>query len=67
MWDKVFTASLIAYAISSGLFVLGHYFLPDGSSVTFAGAVLVGVTGLSLGVSGIGAMLALVLKIKARR
>ena len=67
MWDKAFTASLVAYATSSGLFVLGHYFLPEGSPVTIAGAALLGVTGLFLGVAGIGMVLALLFKAKARR
>lgn len=67
MWDKVFTASLVAYAISSGLFVLGHYFLPEGSPVTYAGAALLGVTGLLMGVSGIGTVLTLLLKARLQR
>ena len=67
MWDKVFTASLVAYAVSSGLFVLGHYFLPEGSPVTIAGAVLLGLTGLLMGASGIGMVLALLLKARVQR
>ncbi len=67
MWDKVFTASLVAYATSSGLFVLGHYFLPEGSLVTYAGAALLGVTGLLMGVSGIGTVLTLLLKARLQR
>ena len=67
MWDKVFTASLVAYAVSSGLLVLGHYFLPEGSPVTLTGAALMAISGFSLGASGIGMVLALILKIKAQR
>ena len=67
MWEKVFTASLIAYAVSSGILVLGHYFLPEGSPVTLTGAMLMVISGFSMGASGIGMVLALILRIKARR
>ena len=67
MWDKAFTASLVAYAISSVVFLIGHYLLPTGSPVTLVGAALLGITGLSIGVSGAGLLLTLAFRVRVRR
>ena len=74
MWDRAFTASMVAYGISSALFLVGYFLLPflfpDGSSVpqvvTLVGAALLGIAGLAIGVSGIGLLLSLWPKVKVR-
>lgn len=66
MWDKLFTASLVGYAISGIVFLVGRYLLPALPSAEFAGAVLLGITGLAVGVTGLGMLLTLVFKVKAR-
>ena len=73
MWDKAFTASMVAYGISTAPFLLGHFLLPilfpDGSpvpqAVTLVGAVLLGIAGIFMGVSALGLLLSLLPKIRA--
>ena len=74
MWDKAFTASIVAYGISTALFLVGHFLMPvlfpDSSPVplvtTLVGAALLSISGLSIGVSGMGLLLSLWPKVRAR-
>ena len=66
MWDKLFTASLVGYAISGVIFLVGRYLLSTLPSAEFAGAVLLGITGLAVGISGLGMLLNLVFKAKVQ-
>ncbi len=74
MWDKAFTVSLTAYGISSALFLAGHFLLPVPfpeespipQMVTFVGAALLGIAGLSMGVTGIGMLIMLLFRAKAQ-
>ncbi|MCE2500741.1 MAG: hypothetical protein J4G13_07750 [Dehalococcoidia bacterium] len=51
MWDKMFTASLVAYSLSFVVFLIGHYVL-QLDSMTMTGIGLMGVTAMAMGISG---------------
>ena len=51
MWDKMFTASLVAYSLSFIVFLIGHYVL-QLYSITMTGIGLMGVTAMAMGISG---------------
>ena len=51
MWDKMFTASLVAYSLSFVVFLIGHYVL-QLYSMTMTGIGLMGVTAMAMGISG---------------
>ena len=61
MWDKIFTASMVAYSVSFVVFLIGHYVL-QLHPITMSGIGLMGVTAMAMGVSGF----VLVLNTKAR-
>lgn len=51
MWDKIFTASLVAYSISLVVFLMGHYVLQT-NPVLLTGIGLMGVASIAMAVSG---------------
>ena len=51
MWDKIFTASLVAYSVSFVVFLIGHYVL-QLYPITMSGIGLMGVTAMAVGISG---------------
>ena len=61
MWDKMFTAALVAYSVSFVVFLIGHYVL-QLYPIIMTGIGLMGVTAMAMGISG----LALVLNTKVR-
>ncbi len=59
MWDKIFTASLAAHAISSVIMLLGHFVWPGLPTVFLIGAILLGLAATAVGISGIVIVLGL--------
>ena len=58
MWNVIFAASLIAYVIGFFVFLLGEYLMPGWSQITLpVGAVIAGISGLAVAVSGIAVIL----------
>ena len=62
MWDRIFTASLVAYSLGLVVFLTGNYVL-DRDPVILTGIALMGITGVAMGVSG---LLSLVLAPKSK-
>ncbi len=51
MWDRIFTTSLVAYSFSLVVFLLGNYVLVQDPMI-MTGIALMGVTAISMGISG---------------
>lgn len=66
MWDNLFTASLAGYAVSVVIFLIGRYLLTSLPAAELVGAVLLGLTGLAIGISGLGMLLTVAFKPKAQ-
>ena len=61
MWDRIFNVCLAAYSLGLVIFLLGGYVL-EQDPVIVTGILLMGVTGVAMGVSGLALVLKLIIR-----
>lgn len=61
MWDRIFNVCLATYSLGLVIFLLGGYIL-EQDLVIVTGILLMGVTGVAMGISGFALMLKLIIR-----